>query len=87
MKTGIIKNFNLIENSVFEFNRFNRKFDFAIAESVFPYISLVQIENCLKQLRPTMNSEESLFSTYTIEVHPTASFMFAGTHVRGKPLD
>ncbi len=55
---------NLICDGYFSFERFNRTFDCAIAQSVFTHLPLNHIRVCLTKLAPHMKVGGTLFATF-----------------------
>lgn len=54
----------LIALSDFQFERLGKRFDIAIAQSVFTHISLSRIRQCLARLAPQMNQGGRFFATF-----------------------
>jgi SAM-dependent methyltransferase len=54
----------------FEFDRFSRRPDVALAQSVFTHLTPEQIELCLRRLRPFAGPGFRLFGTYFQTSHP-----------------
>lgn len=48
------KKYNLLRDRNFTFERFQRKFDFAIAQSVLTHLARREIEECIANLKPVM---------------------------------
>jgi cyclopropane fatty-acyl-phospholipid synthase-like methyltransferase len=63
---GIEKPFATLVSSDLNFEEFNLKFDFAIAQSVFTHMSRAQIRQCVHNLRPVMEPGGVLLFTYTL---------------------
>jgi len=64
------KEYNTIHSNRFEFEKFNQKFDFAIAQSVFTHLNYVQIEECIHNLTKVMLSSGKFLFTYTNKSKP-----------------
>ncbi len=55
---------NLLETQVFEFERFDRKFDFVLAQSVFTHLPLNMISLCLSNLSKVLTDGARFFATF-----------------------
>ena len=60
------KTCQLVCDGDFRFDVFNRKFDFAIAHSVFTHLSFADIERCLKSLKQVMSPGGRLLFTFCL---------------------
>lgn len=58
------KRVNIMVNDVFQFDRFSAKFDFALAQSVFTHIDIVDILLCLNNAVKVLNSGALLCATF-----------------------
>jgi len=53
-------------SSDFEFEKFSKKADFGIAQSLFTHLPYSMVDDCLKKLFPHMNSGGKFYGTYFI---------------------
>jgi SAM-dependent methyltransferase len=53
-------------SSEFEFQIFDKKFDFLIAQSIFSHASASQISNCLKEAKAVMKQEGLFLATFVL---------------------
>jgi cyclopropane fatty-acyl-phospholipid synthase-like methyltransferase len=60
------KKYQILHSSNFEFYKFNKKFDFAIAQSVLTHLSLSGVENCINEMKKVMNKGSLFLFTYNI---------------------
>lgn len=56
----------LIVSAAFEFEKFTRQPDFAIAQSLFTHLTPALIDQCFVKLRPVMKPETRVFATYFV---------------------
>jgi ubiquinone/menaquinone biosynthesis C-methylase UbiE len=61
------KKFQLLLDHTFEFDRFEKKFDFAMAHSVFTHMSSHEIEQCLRSLARVMEPGGKLLFTIALQ--------------------
>jgi hypothetical protein len=54
----------IVVSSAFEFERFSRRPDFAIAQSLFTHLTPELIDLCFTRLRPVMKPETRFFATW-----------------------
>ncbi len=54
----------LICDKDFSFDKFGRRIDMAIAQSLFTHLSPETIEQCMKNLKPCMNKSSVFYATY-----------------------
>ena len=66
---------HLIANGDFILGEIGRKFDFAVALSLFTHVSLNRIRECLERLQSVMKPGGTLFATYFELPDGTPSFM------------
>src|SRR4029077_10719199 len=55
---------NLICLPEFEFDRLGRRFDFALAHSLFTHLTFNRIRRCLERLAPVIDIGGRLFATF-----------------------
>ena len=60
----LAKHPHLLVNGQFEFGRFNRTFDYAIAASVFTHIPMNHIVRCLVEIRKVLTPGAEFFATF-----------------------
>ena len=69
----------LLQSGEFEFDRFGTSFDYAMAQSVFTYLSQAQIEQCVLRLKTVMKPGGKFIFTYWLnENPPRISFLADG---------
>lgn len=70
--SGRVPDSNLLEDAEFDFERFGRSFDMALAQSLFTHLSINRIRLCLYRLAQVMPAQGRLFATYfeVPEHHP-----------------
>ena len=61
-----IKSPKFYNSSDFEFQSFNEKFDFLIAQSIFSHASSYQIIKCLKEAKSVMKKEALFLATFVL---------------------
>jgi cyclopropane fatty-acyl-phospholipid synthase-like methyltransferase len=61
----------------FGFGVFERKFDFAMAQSVFTHMTFAQIERCLTALKPVMKPGGKLVFTIILSKDEEVPFIYA----------
>jgi SAM-dependent methyltransferase len=61
-----LKSPSFSNTSEFEFQTFNEKFDFLIAQSIFSHASSDQIEKCLKEAKTVMKPEGLFLATFVL---------------------
>jgi len=66
-REGITKEYTVLHNSDFEFDKFNTKFDYAIAASVFTYSGLDKIQQCVVALKKVMKPASTFLFTYILQ--------------------
>jgi cyclopropane fatty-acyl-phospholipid synthase-like methyltransferase len=76
---GITKKYQIILDAEFHFERFNMKFDFANAQSVFTHLSRPQIENCMIEMKKVMKPGSKFLFTNILTNYPRG-FLFAGRY-------
>ena len=86
-----IKRPEFVVSDHFEFEKFSKKCDFAIAQSLFTHLIADEISLCLRKLRPIMNNDARFFATF-FEVpepiknpprsHPHGAYMFTINEMR-----
>jgi hypothetical protein len=57
----------LLVSSQFEFERFSKRPDYAIAQSLFTHLTPELIDLCFKKLRPVMKENTRFFATYFLK--------------------
>lgn len=70
------KTFHLLVNREFEFEQFERKFDFAMAQSVFTHMSFDQITTCFEKLCPVMKPGGQLLFTVILREDREFTWMY-----------
>ena len=60
---GTDKSYHLQCSCTFDFGGFERRFDYALAHSVFTHLSFDEIETCLERLKVVMKPGGQLFFT------------------------
>jgi SAM-dependent methyltransferase len=73
---------NLVRLSEFEFDRLGCRFDFALANSLFTYLTFNRIRQCLERLAPAMKIGGHFFATF-FELPRNASPSLPYTHDPG----
>jgi 2-polyprenyl-3-methyl-5-hydroxy-6-metoxy-1,4-benzoquinol methylase len=73
---------NLVCISEFEFDRLGRRFDFALAHSLFTHLTFNRIRRCLERLAPVTNIDGRFFATF-FELPQAASPSLGYTHHPG----
>jgi len=68
--SGLTKEYAVIEDHEFNFDKFEAKFDYAISQSVFTHLSKEQVEICLNKLKPNMNPGGQLIFTNIVSSVP-----------------
>jgi SAM-dependent methyltransferase len=63
-RLGVDRPHSLRQSSAFDFERFGMSFDFAMAQSVFTYLSQAQIEQCVEHLKTVMKPGGKFIFTY-----------------------
>ena len=76
-EAGIKKKYNVMLNENFQFSLFAKKFDFAIAQSVFTHLSKEQIYLCFTELKKVMNKGGLLLFT-NIPTDYARGFLYFG---------
>lgn len=76
-EAGITKKYQILESPGFEFEKFNTKFDFAIAQSVFTHLSREQIHSCMLRLKKVMNPG-GIFLFTNIAAGTARGFLYVG---------
>lgn len=61
---------HLLVNDEFEFERFGRSFDFAIAQSVFTHLDMNLIVRCLVQIRKALKPDGQFYATFFLAPSP-----------------
>lgn len=61
---------NIVISNAFEFEKFERRFDFAIAQSLFTHLPPHDIDLCFKNLRPWLTDNGVFFATYVLAKKP-----------------
>lgn len=79
-KAEITRNFSLLLEDNFAFERFGTKFDFANAQSVFTHLSAAQCEQCMAALSNVMQPGGVFLFTYLIGAPQTQGFLYGGRH-------
>jgi SAM-dependent methyltransferase len=74
---------NLVCLLDFEFDRLGRRFDFALAHSLFTHLTFNRIRRCLERLAPVINVGGHFFGTF-FELPQTASPSLPHTHDPGQ---
>ncbi|MBN4072159.1 class I SAM-dependent methyltransferase, partial [Flavobacteriales bacterium AH-315-E23] len=74
---GVEKNYSLLHSVSFEFDKFETKFDFAFAQSVFTHLSKSQIEDCIHALKKVMKPDGLFLFTYLQRKQPLG-FLYYG---------
>jgi SAM-dependent methyltransferase len=74
---------NLVCLSEFEFNRLDRQFDFALAHSLFAYLTFNRIRQCLARLAPVIKIGGRFFATF-FELPRTSTPEHPFTHDPGE---
>jgi ubiquinone/menaquinone biosynthesis C-methylase UbiE len=74
---GIDRAYTLLQSGLFEFERFDAKFDFAIAQSVITHLSRSQIEQCFTALQRVIRPGGKFIFTYLLSNYaaPLGFFM------------
>ena len=81
-----------VASETFEFSRFSKQPDFAIAQAVFPHLLEDQILLCLKNLRLQSKAETKFYATYAETIKPKKMILdyhpyLAFGHTRDQMLD
>jgi SAM-dependent methyltransferase len=76
---------NLVCTSEFEFDRLGRRFDFALAHSLFTHLTFNRIRRCLELLAPATNIDGRFFATF-FELPRTANPSLGYTHNPGNVI-
>jgi SAM-dependent methyltransferase len=72
------KSYAALHDADFAFGRFGKRFDFAIAQSVFTHLSPRDINRCMAALKPVMRPGGKFLFTYLHEKTPTVGFLYSG---------
>lgn len=60
----------------FEFEPFQRQFDFAVAHSVFTHLSYQQIKDCMVELKKVMKAGGKFLFTFTVDSNREEQFIY-----------
>jgi cyclopropane fatty-acyl-phospholipid synthase-like methyltransferase len=77
IEAGVTKKYHVLESPDFEFEKFNAKFDFAIAQSVFTHLSREQIRACMLHLKKVMKPG-GIFLFTNIASGTARGFLYVG---------
>ena len=77
----LVKHPNLLVNEQFEFGRFGRTFDYAMAVSVFTHLPMNHIVRCLAEIRKALGNGGLFFATFFES--PAAAHLEPITHTPG----
>lgn len=69
-RLGIDRPYSLRQSGAFDFERFGASFDYAMAQSVFTYLSQAQIEQCVGHLKAVMKPGGKFIFTYWLNPNP-----------------
>lgn len=69
-RLGIDRPYSVRQSGVFDFERFGTSFDYAMAQSVFTYLSQAQIEQCVGALKAVMKPGGKFIFTYWLNPDP-----------------
>lgn len=61
-----IKTPTFLNSENFELSKFNKKFDFVIAQSIFSHTSKRQIDTCLNEVKQVLNSQGVFLATFVL---------------------
>ena len=87
LRNGREKAYDIEYSRDFEFEKFNKKFDFAMSQSVFTHLSKDQTVTCLHQLKKVMKPGGKLLFTNIIQsmsrgfLFSSKQPMITGTHL------
>jgi SAM-dependent methyltransferase len=73
------KPFQLLFNRDFEFDRFDMKFDYGIAQSVFTHLSDEQVSRCIVNLKGVMKTGARFLFSYIPQTLPIG-FVYEGSY-------
>lgn len=76
--TGVTKTYSVVASKDFEFDKFDARFDFGNAQSVFTHMSGDECDRCMAALKNAMVPGGKFFFTYLIGAPPTRGMLYLG---------